>query len=177
MVFKVVRAGRRMRALEHGLRSDEHMERYARHRESAPKRHALHEDIDILKKDVDWLRFSEEACSFVDTVTDQKEQEIGTEDMLQIAAERSPLIATLVEISLEPERWAGRSLIIEGQLTHNHRTKHGDMWHMFSDGTGTMPAVSRREFCSGTGTLFAIARKTPSGGQPYLEVRNFRKDE
>jgi hypothetical protein len=174
MVFKLIRAGRKMAAVEKGLENRIELEKYMEKRKEAVKRHPLHEDIEILNKYVDYLRFSRTASLLADSPPPEKEQDI--EDNLPVRGKTSLPIAYVQDLASFPERWSGRHVIIDGELERVNVNKNGEQWHRFSDHTGTLIAVSKND-AEGKGTLFGVARQTPVGKQLFLEIKNFHSSE
>jgi hypothetical protein len=175
MVFKILRAGRKMAAVEKGLENNIEMGKYLDNREKTAKRHHLHEDIDILNKYVDYLRFSRPASLLNDSPPVNKEE--APEDNLPRRGRTSLPIAYVQDVSSYPERWSGRHVIIEGELEHVSTNRNGEQWHRFSDHTGTVIAGSREGIENRRGTLFGVARQTPVGRQLFLEIKNFHPSE
>ncbi len=169
MVFKIVRAGKRIRSLHQGLESETKLRHFLAEREERLGRHPLMEDMKILQKEVDWLRFSQPATMYLESM--REDEKIA----VPVKLEPAPSLPTpsIEEVLLDPDKWSGENVIMEGDLEFYNRNKNGDRWHIFSDMTGTVTAVSGKELKSGSGTLFGIAWKTPKGKQVFLEVKNF----
>jgi hypothetical protein len=171
MVFRIVRAGMRIRSLHRSLDSDAGMRKYLAAREESRGRHPLHEDIEIIKRDIDWLRFSEPAALFLQSMGEKGE---SPEPVTEDAGKEAPGLFPVVEdVLLDGEGMAGESVIIEGDLEFYVRNKRGERWHIFSDRTGMVTAVSSKELQNGPGTLFGVVRMTKAGRQTFIEIRNF----
>ena len=171
MVFKIVRAGRRIRALDSSLDSDLDLRRFLAEREAMKRKHPLHEDIEILKKDVEWLRFSEPADHFIKSVG--KKEEAPEPVIEDPGAGEKGLLPQVEDVLLDKEGLVGESVIIEGDIEFYNRKKNGERWHIFSDHTGTVTALSTKELKNGSGTLFGVIRRTKAGRQTFLEIKNF----
>lgn len=171
MVFKIVRAGRRIRSLDSSLDSDLDLKRFLAGREESKRKHPLHEDIEILKKDVDWLRFSEPAARFIQSVGEKKEATAPENEDADAEAKGS--LPVVEDVLLDEEGLVGESVMIDGDIEFYNRTKNGERWHIFSDHTGTVTAVSTKELQCGPGTLFGVIRRTKAGKQTFLEIKNF----
>jgi len=171
MVFKIVKSGRKVRSLHRSLRSELELKKYMAEREGKVDKHPLSEDVGILKKEVDWLRFSRESSLYLKGLAAQREKE---EQPAEIPVkEPSLLMPSIEDVLLDSEKWSGESVIIEGELEFYSRNKLGEHWHIFSDRSGMVTAVSGKELENGPGTLFGIARQTKAGKQVFLEIKNF----
>lgn len=174
MVFKLIRAGRKVAALKKGLESNIELGKYLEKREKTAKRHPLHEDIEILNRYIDYIRFSRSASLLHDAPPPEKNDD---EESLPRRGKTTLPIAYVHDVLSYPERWSGHHVIIDGELEHVNTNRDGERWHRFSDHTGTVIAVSRQEIDSNKGTLFGIARQTPTGKQLFLEIKNFHPAE
>lgn len=172
MVFNILRAGKKIRAVSKSLESELELLKYHAARENRPEKHPLAEDIDILHKQVEWLRFSKPAHLFLQDL--KAEEQASAESAHSDESPAQLPFATLSDILLDPGRFAGEPVIIEGELEFYSRNKSGESWHIFSDRGGIVTAVSDRELPAGHGTLFGIARRTDKGRQVFLEIKNFR---
>ncbi len=171
MVFKILKAGRKIHALKRALESEKELKKYLAEMEEKRDRHTLLEDIAILNKEVEWLRFSQQACTHFESLTapDKPNEE---EPKLPEKLTASPF-ASIGDILLDPEKWSDKNVIIEGEVEFYNRSKKGDRFHIFSDNTGTVTGVCENEIKNGFGTLFGIARQTQIGKQIFLEIKNF----
>jgi hypothetical protein len=171
MVFKIVRAGRKIRDLHRTLDSEKHLHKYMSAREKKKDRHPLHEDIEILHKDVEWLRFSKKSSLYLQNLGEREKKE---EELPESPGHETPLPYPFIEdIMLNPENWSGKNVIMEGDIEFYNRKKNGERWHIFSDPTGMVTAVSEKELRDGAGTLFGVAWQTKTGKQVFLEIKNF----
>ncbi len=170
MVFKLVRAGRRVREIEKSLESNMAFGRYMESRRETVNRHPLKEDIEILNKYLDYIRFSRPASLFYDAPPVEEKE---AEDAVPRRGKTSLPIAFVSDVMSAPERWSGQHVIIDGELEHVSTNRSGEHWHRFSDHTGTMIAVSAGPVEHKKGTLFGIARQTTVGRQLFLEIKNF----
>jgi len=169
MVFKIVRAGMKLRRVERSLGSDRELERYAGLAGGSAGRHPLHEDIEILKKEFDWLRFSAPA-------------NLGTRELnssLEAAGSAgNPGAASTIDrigdILHDPGAWAGKAVRIEGRLEHFVNGRNGERWHVITDGTGALAALGARAVAGGSGVLDGTVSRTPSGRNVFVEIREFR---
>ena len=171
MVFKIVRAGRKVRALHHGLKSDKHLKKYHAEMLKRSDLHPLSEDIEIMQRDVDWLRFSEAGIAYLKSLVPKKNAPEPSPESKE--PDRSPPFATILDVFMEPVRWSGESVIIDGELELMRKKGNGEHWHIFTDESGMVTAVSDKELVEGHGTLFGVARQTITGKQVFLEVKNF----
>ncbi|MBN2330996.1 MAG: hypothetical protein JXC85_04210 [Candidatus Aenigmarchaeota archaeon] len=171
MVFKILKAGRRIRSLDSSLDSELDLKRFLAEREEMRKRHPLHEDMEILKKDVEWLRFSQESAQFIQSVG--KADEAPEPEAADAGAETRGSLPVVEDVLMGDHGLAGESVIMEGDIEFYNRKKNGERWHIFSDRTGALTAVSRKELRTGPGTLFGVIRRTTAGKQTYLEIKNF----
>ncbi|UCD02691.1 MAG: hypothetical protein JSV63_02785 [Candidatus Aenigmatarchaeota archaeon] len=175
MVFKLIRAGRKLADLKKGLESSIELEKYMEKRKNIGNRHPLHEDIEILNKYIDYIRFSRPASLAYDAPPLEKEED--EHDILPKRGKTTLPIAYVQDVLLYPERWSGHHVIIDGELEHVNTNRKGERWHRFKDHTGTVIAMSRHEIKGNKGTLFGVARQTPAGKQLFLEIKNFHPSE
>ncbi len=171
MVFKIVRAGRRIRSLDSILDNEIDLKRFLEAREESRRKHPLHEDIEILKKDVEWLRFSEPADHFIKSVG--KKEQAPILEIEEPSEEAKRLLPQIEDVLLDDDGMVDESVIIEGDIEFYNRNKRGERWHIFTDHTGTVTAVSTKELKNGPGTLFGVIRRTKAGKQTFLEIKNF----
>jgi hypothetical protein len=170
MVFKLIRAGRHVRDIERSLENNAEFSRYMESRKEKAGRHPLKEDIDILNKYMDYIRFSRPASLFYDAPpVDEKEPE----EPLPMRGKTTLPIVFVSDMVSAPERWSGQHVIIDGELEQVSANKSGEHWHRFRDHTGTMIAMSRGPVEHKKGTLFGVARQTAVGKQLFIEIRNF----
>ena len=170
MVFKLIRAGKRVRDIEKSMENDTEFSRYIVKRSDAAKKSPLKEDIEIINKYMDYIRFSRPASLFYDAPS--LEENDVSEHMPRRGKTSLPL-AFISDLMASPERWSGHHVIIDGELEHVNTNKNGEHWHRFKDNTGTLIAVSKEAIGSQKGTLFGVARHTSMGKQLFLEIRNF----
>jgi hypothetical protein len=157
------------------LESRKALEKYAKKRRQKGGVHPLHEDLEMLRKEIEWLRFSESACLHLESLKREAAAEAKEQDAPEPERPRASPFVSIQEVSLYPEVWTDRHIIIDGEIEHYHRNKSGENWHMFRDSTGIITALGRRNFFSGRGTLFAVPRRTPAGKQLFLEIRDFHR--
>ena len=169
MVFKLVKSGMKIRELARGIQSDSEMEKYVEKRNMQANKHTLQEDLDILNKYVDYLRFSRPASLTYDSPSVKEHEKERIESR---GRTRFPL-AFVSDVIENPERWSGHHVIIDGGLDFVSDNKKGEYWHRFSDHTGTVIAVGKEKLDGKTGTLFGVARHTSAGKQLFLEIKNF----
>jgi len=167
MVFKLVRAGKKIAEVEKGLDGRLEMSRYLERRQRRPL-HPLQEDIEILNKYIDYIRFSRHGSLLrnAPAVGEREEQQ-------PIRGKTTLPVATISDILRRPERWSGQHVIVEGSLEWVNSSRNGEHWHRFADSTGSITAVSPKSIPHKEGTLFGIARQTSVGRQLFLEIRNF----
>jgi len=170
MVFKIVRAGRKLRELHKAVEDEKEMHKYASKR-NAKKIHPIAEDIDILKAEIDRLRFSREADVIYDIFADRENK---SDEKAEETPETSPPFISVEDIMLDPERWSGKNVIIDGEMEFYSKNRKGENWHIFTDRTGVVTAVSERMHMYGPGTLFGVARHTHTGRNVFIEIKKFR---
>ena len=174
MVFKILRAGRKIHAVHRALENEHELKKYHNRlveRAKRVNRHPLMEDFEILKKEVEWLRFSEQANLYIQNLGSLAEK--GKAKPGDARKEASPYFASIEDILMDPEKWSGKNVIIDGELEFYNRNKLGERWHIFNDGSGVVTAVSYKELREGSGTLFGIAHRTSAGRQVFMEIKNF----
>ena len=172
MVFKLVRAGRTIGALRRAIDEDNDLASYVRNREIAGKRDPLREDVEMLHRYVEWLRFSKPASLYYEP---PKKAEAAAGPLPARGVTSLP-VASVAHVLSKPERWADRHVIIDGgQLTFFSMNRNGEHWHVLEDSTGKVVAVSPGRRFSGRGTLFGVARRTSLGKQLFLEIRDFHE--
>ncbi len=172
MVFKLVRAGRRIAEIKRAVEEDSHLSTYIERSASRRREHPLKEDVEILSKYVEWLRFSRPASLYFDQPDKEPEPEVR---LPQRPRTRLP-VARIEDVLMFPERWADRHVIIEdSEISSFSSNRGGEHWHIIEDGSGKLAAVSPRERLDGKGTAFAVARRTSVGKQLFLELRNFHQ--
>jgi hypothetical protein len=132
--------------------------------------HDLQKDVHILKARLHEMMRSHPGIRFPDRPDGLRPPEPSAATEPERAAR--PMV-TVEELVSDIDRWKGRNVIIEGELVFSDRGSGGSHWHRFHGGTAFIPAVSKEMIKSGHGTLFGIADVTKTGGQPFLEIRNF----
>jgi hypothetical protein len=174
MVFKLVKAGRKLHEIKRAVEEENYIHSYIEKREKRRGEHPLKEDLEILNKYVEMLRFSRPASLYFEPPGKENE-----EPLVNIRAggvTRLP-IARVGDILTSSDRWADRHVIIEGgELDFFSRNKQGEHWHTLSDGTGRIVAVSTGAIGDGKGTLFGVARRTSVGKQLFIEIKNFHQE-
>jgi len=173
MVFKLVKAGRRIAEIKKAVDEEKHLSSYIEKSVNRRNDHPLKEDIDMLNKYVEWLRFSRSASLYFD----QPSQNASGTDVVQVPRARTRLpVARVEDIIMFPERWANRHVIIEdSEISFFNSNRNGENWHVIADGTGKLVAVNPKDKVDGMGTAFAVARRTSVGKQLFLELRNFHQ--
>jgi hypothetical protein len=171
MVFGLERAGRRLDEIREAVDEEKELSLYVERRASEKKSHPLSQEIGALREYVEWLRYSREGSLIFSQ----------PQEMKALPSEAPPFpgkttlpVASVSEILRSPDRWAGASVIIEeGTAEKVSVNKRGEHWHILSDGTGSIAAVSGGLLEHSSGTLFGVARRTAAGGQLFIEVNNF----
>jgi hypothetical protein len=169
MVFKLIRAGRRVRNIDRGLENDAEFGRYMVKRREAAGRIPLKDDIEILNKYIDYIKFSRPAS----LLPESPPVEEAFQEPLPRRGKTTLPMAFISDLTESPERWAGHHVIIDGEIEHVSTSRRGEHWHRFSDQSGTLIAVSKEPIEHKKGTLFGVARQTTVGKQLFLEIRNF----
>ncbi len=173
MVFKLVRSGKRIRELVLGIENDAELGKYIDKRKNI-RRHPLHEDIEIINKYIDYIRFSRPASlSHESPPVNEKD----AKDNIQSRGRTKFPFAAASDVISNPARWSGNHVIIDGSLQFVSSNERGEHWHRFSDGTGTLIAVGKENLNGRSGTLFGVARQTPVGKQLFVEIRNFHPQQ
>ncbi len=173
MVFKILRAGRTIASLRRAVEEENDIGSYVREREKRSSS-SLKEDVELLGKYVDWVRFSRPATLYAPPVRNESPEPRPA--AIPAKGRTSLPVARVMHIIAQPERWADRHVIIEGaELTFFSSNRSGEHWHTLDDGTGRVVAVSRENVMRGRGTLFGVARRTPAGRQLFIEAKNFHE--
>lgn len=170
MVLKILKSGKKIRDIARGLENDAELDKYIEKREVRQGKHVLHEDIEVLGKYVDYLRFSRPASLFYDSPSVKNH---GSPEKIPIKGKTKFPLAFVSDVLANPERWSGHHVIIDGSLQFVSTNDNGEHWHRFSDGTGTVIAVGSEMLHGKSGTLFGVARQTSTGKQLFLEIKNF----
>jgi len=170
MVFKIIRAGKKVAEIGRSLENDIEFSNYLKNRKEQGRKSPLQDDMEILNKYMDYVRFSRPA-SLLHDAPSLVEKEVA-EPMLRMGKTSLPF-AFVSELVASPERWSGHHVIIDGELEHVNTNRNGEHWHRFMDPTGTVIAVSKETFEHSKGTLFGVARHTSVGKQLFLEIKNF----
>ena len=170
MVFKLVKSGKRIRELVLGLENDVEFSKYVENRKSKIEKHPLHEDIEIINKYINYIRFSRPASLFHESPSVSEKDSV---DNVHLRGRTKFPFAVASDVISNPDRWSGNHVIIDGSLQFVSVNDKGEHWHRFSDGTGTLIAVGKDNLNEREGTLFGVARQTPVGKQLFVEIKNF----
>ncbi len=171
MVFKLIRGGRRVAEIEKSLENNIEFSKYMERRTDHAGRHRLHDDIGVVAKYIDYVRFSKPASLLHDAPPVESEK--VTSPALPVRGKTSLPLAFVSDIMAAPKRWSGRHVIIDGELEHVSSNRSGEHWHRFGDHTGAVMAVGSEMMDMHKGTLFGVARQTAVGKQLFLEIKNF----
>jgi len=172
MVFKILRAGRKMKAVKKILEDESELDKYAEKYEENLKKHSLSEDIEIMDRHIDWMRFSKEGSEFLRELGKEPEPVPVSEEKIR---ENLP-VATVMELVSDTGKWENSHVIMDGTLEFLSDGDNGEKRHVFRDSTGSMAAFSGSRH-EGSGTLFATAGNTKMGKQTFLRIMNFHPSE
>jgi hypothetical protein len=171
MVPSLVRAGRRLAEIRSAVEEENLLARYVERRGGEKKAHPLEHDIEALREYIDWLRYSREG-SLISSLPEEKR--VLPPEAPPFRGKTTLPVASIRDILCSPDRWAESHVIVEsGQMEPVSVNRRGEHWHILSDGTGRITAVSDGKLEHRQGTLFGIARRTPAGKQLFIEVKNF----
>jgi hypothetical protein len=171
MVSGLVRAGRRIAEIRNAVDEDNMLARYVERRMDERKPHPLEQEIETIREYIDWLRYSRDG-SLISSLPEEKR--VMPRDAPPYRGKTTLPIASISDILSSPDRWAESHVIVDGgQMELVSVNKRGEHWHICSDGTGRITAVSDGALEHQKGTLFGVARRTPAGKQLFIEVKNF----
>ncbi|MFH0957002.1 MAG: hypothetical protein V1813_04040 [Candidatus Aenigmatarchaeota archaeon] len=171
MVLGLVRAGRKMADIRNAIEEENLLARYVERRREERKAHPLEEEIGALAEYIEWLRYSREG-SLISSAPVEK-RAMPTEAPVFRGKTTLP-VASVGDMLRAPDRWAESHVIVEGgRMEPVSVNKRGEHWHVLSDGTGRITAVSDGALEHREGTLFGVARRTDAGKQLFIEVKNF----
>jgi len=174
MVLGLVRAGRRLAQIKDAVDEEKQLSFYVERRRSEKNAHPLALEIDSLREYIEWLRYSREGSLILNGQAGPAEARMLPSEAPAFPGKTTLPVATVGDILSFPERWAESSVIIEGgsaeKISVNRKGEH---WHILSDGTGRIAAVSDGRLEHREGTLFGVAKRTAAGKQLFIEVRNF----
>lgn len=174
MVLGLVSAGRRLAQIRDAVDEENGLSLYVEKRGLEGKRHPLAQEIDALREYVEWLRYSREGSLILGGHAVPAEVGAMPSGAPAFPGKTTLPVACVADILRSPDRWAGGSVIIEGGSAEKISVnKKGEHWHILSDGTGRIAAVSEGCLQHSHGTLFGVARRTAAGRQLFIEVRNF----
>jgi hypothetical protein len=171
MVFGLVRARRRIEDIRNAVEEENQLARYVERRKAERKAHPLEGEIEALGEYIEWLRYSREGSLISGAPVEKRA--LPTEPPIFRGKTTLP-VASVGDILRSPDRWAESHVIVDGgKMEFISANKRGEHWHILSDGTGRITAVSDGMLEHSQGTLFGVARRTHAGRQLFIEVKNF----
>jgi len=167
MNAKVSRAKRKLEFVSSFLESPVKPERYHHARRSTLSRPDFHEDLHILTAEM------EELFEFCE---DNEIFETGEDGIGNFTVKKKEKEAvSIVQIKNNHGENHGKHVSLKGEIRFTGTGRGGEHWHVFSDHSGILPAMSREQKLDGKGVVDGIFDKTKTSGQHFLEIRSFRK--